>query len=450
MITQEHNERLTRVGPGTPGGRLLRYYWHPIAPAVDLDENPVKKVRLLGENLVLYRDRSGKLGLVEHRCPHRRVSMEYAIPEETGLRCAYHGWRFDETGRCLEQPGEPWNSTFKDRVRIKAYPVEELGGLVFAYLGPQPAPLLPRLDLLVWPNIVRHIGTTALDCNWLQCVENALDPVHVEWLHGRYMDYVWERKGEPIVKRNRARHVKIGFDVFAQGIVKRRVMQGESEEKENWTVGHPLVFPNILRSNGTFQWRVPVDDTHTLHITYNAYRTGLPVAGQSRIPAFEIPLKDEYGRVMSEVLLLQDFMAWVGQGEVAERHLEHLGQSDVGVALLRRLLDEQMERVERGEDPSIGVYRDPKENECIVLTEEIHAYNARDAVHESDRIQFDWAWERFNPLRTEIVEFLRESERKLADGELPPLGHAAPPVPVGKNHSQVMILPPEEASLAEQ
>ena len=440
MLTIEQNERLTQVGPGTPGGKLLRHYWHPIAPLSDLDENPVKKVRLLGEDLVLFRDRSGRLGLVDHRCPHRRVSLEYGVPEEEGLRCAYHGWMFDTAGRCVEQPAER-AAGFREQVGIKAYPVEALGGLVFAYLGPQPAPLLPRLDLLVWDNVVRHIGITTLPCNWLQCVENALDPVHVEWLHGRYMDYVWERQGKPIVARNRARHVKIGFDEFSQGIVKRRVMEGQSEADENWTVGHPLVFPNILRSNGTYQWRVPLDDTHTLHITYNGYRTGMPVKGQERGPVYEIPLEDEYGRVMTEVLLVQDFMAWVGQGEIAERHLEHLGQSDVGIAMMRRMLEEQMARVEQGKDPSIGIYRDPEANRCIMFAEELHAYNGRDHVPESERVQFGWAFERFNPLRSEIVEFLRESERRVAQGELVPPGHATLPVPVGASHRQVFMLP---------
>ena len=119
MLTKEVNERLTRVGPGTPMGNLLRRYWFPIAGAAQLDVDPVKKVRLLGEDLVLYRDQSGTLGLIDEPCPHRRVSMEYGIPEQEGLRCPYHGWLFNYEGRCTEQPAEPWNSTFKDRVTTK-------------------------------------------------------------------------------------------------------------------------------------------------------------------------------------------------------------------------------------------------------------------------------------------------------------------------------------------
>src|SRR5437016_7977325 len=129
MLTAEENERLTLVGPGTPMGQLLRWYWHPIAAASQLDENPIRRVKLLGEKLVLYRDRSGKLGLVQEACAHRRVNLVFGIPEDEGLRCPYHGWRYDASGQCLEMPAEPADSTFPSRVQITAYPVEELSGL---------------------------------------------------------------------------------------------------------------------------------------------------------------------------------------------------------------------------------------------------------------------------------------------------------------------------------
>ena len=141
MLTTEENERLTRVGPGTPMGELMRRYWQPIAAAAELDENPVKQVKLLGESLVLYRNLRGGLGLIGDTCPHRSVSMLYGIPENEGLRCPYHGWMFDCVGQCVEMPAEAPGSTFPSRVKIEGYPVEELAGLVFAYLGPAPAPL---------------------------------------------------------------------------------------------------------------------------------------------------------------------------------------------------------------------------------------------------------------------------------------------------------------------
>jgi 5,5'-dehydrodivanillate O-demethylase len=148
MLSVEMNERLTRVGAGTPMGELMRRYWHPIAAVPELNRtSPTKAVRLLGEDLTLYQDRSGTYGLIDDRCPHRRMNMEYGITEEHGLWCAYHGWLFDETGQCEETPAEAPDSTFKERV--KAYPVEALGGLIFAYLGPQPVLLLPRWEWLV-------------------------------------------------------------------------------------------------------------------------------------------------------------------------------------------------------------------------------------------------------------------------------------------------------------
>ena len=186
MLSREDNELLTQVGRGTPMGELLRRYWYPIAAASELIEKPTKAVRVLGEELVLYRDRQGRPGLIGPQCAHRRMSMLLGIPEEDGLRCPYHGWLYDRAGKCLEQPyeqAEDPDSTFKDRIRMPAYPVEELGGLIFAYLGPEPTPLVPRWELLVRDGVLRDIGAAIIPCNWLQIMENSLDPVHVEWLH---------------------------------------------------------------------------------------------------------------------------------------------------------------------------------------------------------------------------------------------------------------------------
>src|SRR5690242_6582369 len=189
MLSAEKNERLTRVGRGTPMGQLLRRYWWPVATHDMATRVPVKR-RLLGEDLVLYRDGSGTVGLLAEQCPHRRAALWLGCTEDVGLRCGYHGWRFDADGRCLEQPGEPADSTFKDRVRATAYPVRELGGLVFAYLGPTPVPELPRYDLFVWDDAWRDIGHAELPCNFVQIMENSVDPYHVEWLHGRYGSFL--------------------------------------------------------------------------------------------------------------------------------------------------------------------------------------------------------------------------------------------------------------------
>src|SRR5579871_5800997 len=142
MITQQENETLTRIGPGTPMGELMRRYWHPITGVDQMANRWTKRVRVLGEDLVLFKDRTGALGLIGEFCPHRRASLAYGIPTEDGIRCPYHGWKFDAAGCCLEQPNEPEGSSFKDKVTTAAYPVQEFAGLIWGYLGPLPAPLI--------------------------------------------------------------------------------------------------------------------------------------------------------------------------------------------------------------------------------------------------------------------------------------------------------------------
>src|SRR5439155_3902227 len=175
MVSVDENERLTRVGAGTPCGDLMRRYWHPVAASSQLPGPGTRPVRVLGEDLVLYRDRQGRTGLVQPHCAHRRAGLMFGIPDERGLRCTYHGWLYDATGQCLEQPYEKFiggNNEFCDRIRIQAYPTEELGGLIFAYLGPEPVPLVPRWKAMVDGSMVREIGVTVLPCNWLQAVED--------------------------------------------------------------------------------------------------------------------------------------------------------------------------------------------------------------------------------------------------------------------------------------
>ena len=358
MLSAKENKRLTRVGPGTPMGDLLRQYWHPIGASEELRENPTKSVRVLGESLVLYRDRSGTLGLLQESCPHRRVNLLYGIPEAQGLRCPYHGWRFDETGRCLEMPAEAPDSTFKDRVTAVSYPVQEAGGLVFAYLGPSPAPVLPLWGPLAWENVARDIAITELPCNWLQCQENSLDPVHTEWLHRYQSNWVRERSGVPRSELPAVeRHKKIGFDVTEYGVIKRRVMEGGTEEDDLWKVGHPIIFPNILQvgspQRGTLQFRVPMDDTHTYHVSVYTFRAapGADVAPQERVPYYHVPLYGDDGRLIISIQFNQDYMAWITQGPLADRTKEKLGESDKGVILFRRMLKQQMEIVQDGGEP---------------------------------------------------------------------------------------------------
>ena len=186
MLTQEENELLTRVGPGTPAGQLLRRYWHVVGAASELTtEKPKKRVRVLGEDLVLFRNQTGEYGLVAEHCAHRGESLYYGFVEEDGIRCAYHGWKYDAGGRCLEQPFESPEAGYKEKIRQAAYPVEKLAGFLFAYMGPpEKKPVLPKWDILMRQDGARKLESyQLLRCNWLQAMENSVDPVHTYYLH---------------------------------------------------------------------------------------------------------------------------------------------------------------------------------------------------------------------------------------------------------------------------
>ena len=370
MLTREENELLTQVSRGTPCGELLRRYWHPVAATAELtDEKPIRAVKILNEELVVYRNRRGEYGLVGEHCPHRSASLAYGRVEEEGIRCPYHGWKFDQTGRCLEQPAEPADSTFKDRIKHVAYPVQYLGGLIYAYLGPAPAPLLPRWDVLVWEHGRRWIvKESIIDCNWLQPMENSVDPSHLYWLHGDTELYV------PAVKTYAEKHEFIRFEY---GIRKRRTTLPLATGGEPAVDDHPLLFPTVLRHVAPFnegsghrhnlQIRVPVDDFHTQVFRVNF----LPMESErspadAPVPLRFVQLKTGPREYKMNMIPAQDSMAWETQGARTDRALEHLGVGDEGIIELRKLLREQIERVQEGLEP-IGLIHDSVQNELIDL-----------------------------------------------------------------------------------
>ena len=402
MLTQEVNDRYARVGPGTPCGELMRRYWHPIAAVSQMNDKFTKKIRLLGEDLILYKDRSGTFGLIEPHCAHRRMNMIYGIPEENGLRCPYHGWLYDETGQCTEQPYEETEDPggrFKDKIQMKAYPVEVKAGLIFAYLGPAPAPLVPNWDVYAAKGVVRDIGYAELPCNWLQCQENSLDPVHLEWLHVAWANFIREMNGELNELKTRTPHKVIHFDNFEYGIIKRRLWANSTEESTEWKDGHPVVFPHMLRQGGdgfnvekptgmgrimgpAFQIRVPIDDYTTGHWWVACYPMVEGDAEQrdGEIPFYNppVPLLDENGQPQWAELksnAAQDPAAWVTQGLIADRTQEHLGRSDKGIIQFRQMLEENIRIVEDGGDP-MCTFRDPEKNVYIPFMTEQHNYVA--------------------------------------------------------------------------
>jgi 5,5'-dehydrodivanillate O-demethylase oxygenase subunit len=407
-MTQEEQETLTRVGPGTPMGRLLRHYWFPIAASSEVPPGTSRAVRLLGEDLVVFRTLAGDLGLLEERCPHRGTSLARGSVDEAGIRCPYHGWQFATSGRCIDLPSEPPGSCARDRAATTSYRVQELGGLVFAHLGAEPAPLLPRYDLYVWDDVARDVGRALLPCNWLQIMENSVDPAHVQWLHGHHLAAVRRKKGLPEPRVYRRRQVRMGFDVFEHGIVKRRVVEGGSEADDDWRVGHPLVFPVTLRvgtgGQHRFQIRVPIDDTHTLHWWYSCYRppAGTPLPPTADIPVYEVPWQGANGEPLDDTIDGGDIMTWVSQGAIADRTRETLVSSDQGVSLLRRLFFDQLARVERGLDP-IGVMRDPARNRVIDLPQEREKYGDG-AAYLREAVEMSHV--RYSPLKDWILRHM--------------------------------------------
>ena len=359
-LTKEENELLTRVGPGTPGGELLRRYWHPIAIAQELTaEQPTKFIRLLGENLVLFRDTQGRVGLLADRCAHRGASLCYGRVEERGISCAYHGWLFDGAGNILETPPER-NDAIMNTVKQPSYPVKKYVGMYWAYLGPSPAPLLPTVDTLMRSDGRRQLQVhPVLDCNWFQAMENSVDPAHLQILHQEFIG--GGRKPVNTTRGFTDDVADIDFYVTEYGIMKKRTyVDGRLDE-------HPLVFPTMLRQGYSTQIRVPMDDEHTMHV--HVYfvpskderiedpEADLPVEW---VDAYKEPPKALHpeAHFTMRTVLAQDHMAWETQGPIADRTTEHLSYSDRGVALLRKVFKEQVERVQRGEDP-MGVVRDP-------------------------------------------------------------------------------------------
>lgn len=373
MLSHEVNETITQVGVDTPAGEMLRRYWHPIAAEAEISaEKPKLRVRALGEDLVLFRKTTGELGLVEEQCVHRSASLYYGFVEEDGLRCPYHGWKYDCSGACIEQPFEE-NKSLKERIRQPAYPVQVLGGMVWAYMGPLPAPLLPQWDQLLRDDGDRRVFVLpTLECNWVQVMENSCDPCHTYYLHAHTLALKGKGKGgsyyyRPIEKMN--------FEIIDEpnwmGVSKQRIYGGDQAEEED---GHPVIFPNYLlspqREHLVMHMRLPVDDTHTKIFRYQFTPTedGSTRPQPNIVPVEYVPsLRGPDGEYHMDSFGSHDAMAWETQGAITDRARENLSSSDAGIALYRKLLREQIQRVQDGEDPR-GLIRDPKLNVNIRIS----------------------------------------------------------------------------------
>jgi phenylpropionate dioxygenase-like ring-hydroxylating dioxygenase large terminal subunit len=352
-------EDLTLVAPGTPMGELLRRYWHPVGLSSDAGPTP-RQVRVLGEDLILFRDGAGKAGLLYPRCAHRGTSLYYGKVEERGIRCCYHGWLYDVQGRCLEQPCEEGGGPRRDRIRQPWYPVEERYGLVFAYMGPaEKKPLLPRYECLenlapgesveADDSSIGAGGPVIVDCNWLQHWENVADPFHVPVLHGSFSGAQFTSQMQIMPKvefSTTGRGVKVeSWRTLENGKIHHRITEAAVPTLR--VVPNPRVAKyGRVESIG---WTLPIDDTH-----FRIYVAGR-VSEPGELGRFRSKMN---GKPWNELTPEEhrrfpgDYEAQTGQGPITFHSEEHLATSDKGIALLRRFIEKQLGALSEGRNPA--------------------------------------------------------------------------------------------------
>lgn len=391
MLSRKDNDLLTLTGEGTPMGEMLRRYWTPVLLSVELPEPDCapKKLKVMGEDLLAFRDTTGKVGLVEPVCPHRGANLYYGRNENCGLRCVFHGWKFDVTGQCVEMPTAPADSAYKDRIRIKAYPTREWGGYIWAYMGKETQPPeLPMMAFALVPPSHRYVTKKWQDCNWLQCLEGAVDTAHFSFLHmilgTETMDEAQavERLrhaalGAQAVRNDRFRWVRDdptpSFTVteMDSGLLLGAARKAD-EEDLYWRITHyllphhalaPSAFPGENYHGQTF---VPVDDTSCWIYTYT-WNPDRPLTDEevtmargghtvhAQVDEHYVPLRnlrndylidrqEQKHRSFTGIkgVSEQDSAIQDSQGPIVDRTREHLGATDVGVVRLRRLLLRQL------------------------------------------------------------------------------------------------------------
>ena len=387
MLTQDENDVLCRVGPGTRMGNLLRRYWIPALLSTDLPapDCPPVRVKLLGERLVAIRDTSSRIGVLDEFCAHRGASLFLGRNEEHGLRCVYHGWKYNTEGYCVDMACEPPETDFKDKIRLKAYPVVEMGGIVWTYMGPQErTPSLPKFEWTLRPESHRHVLKTWQECNWLQALEGGLDTAHISFLH----------QGLPPAARSSARAKqyrvrspapKIEVELRDYGFCYAGIRP--LGDDGNYVRAYQYVMPfhkyhpdQIGRQDEIKDTRVsghawvPMDDENTMvyNITYrfgdkplkddeermrDSERVG-ELTGEFRkvrnkgndwLINREVQRTDAYTGI--EGIYTQDQAVQESMGPIVDRTREHLGTIDKAIVAARLQLLRALRTVESGGDP---------------------------------------------------------------------------------------------------
>jgi phthalate 4,5-dioxygenase oxygenase subunit len=393
MLKPEDNERLVRIGPGTPAGKLFRRYWTPAALASELPESdgaPLR-VRLLGEDLVAFRDTNGQVGLVDAYCPHRRAPLFFGRNEECGLRCVYHGWKFDRDGVCVDMPSEPAGTPLQAKVRIKAYPTHEAGGVVWTYMGPgelKPPP--PDYEWMRVPRTHCHVSKTFEHCNYLQGLEGGLDTAHSSFAHNNdirnrnntrtrdtspTLDVETTEYGYRYVSTRRvsddARYVRIYHYVMPAQQMRGAVSALDGNRRDIPELDGHLWVPIDDENTFVYNWAYTYDESYPFDAEHAEAREVYAGRGKDHLIPGTFKLKANLSndffidrhvqktRTFTGIpgVNTQDFALQEGMGPICDRSKEFLGTSDKAIVAMRRLMLDAVRDAERGALPR-GVHPD--------------------------------------------------------------------------------------------
>jgi phenylpropionate dioxygenase-like ring-hydroxylating dioxygenase large terminal subunit len=367
-------------------GNLMRRFWQPVGLSEELKDDIPLSVRLLGEDLALFRDEQGRVGLLGLRCSHRGVDLSYGRVEDGGLRCIYHGWLYDVHGNCLEQPGEPKGSDFHNKVRHPAYPCQELGGIIFTYMGPGDPPLFPKYEAMIAPETQRFVTKVFSDSSYLNSLEGNLDPVHVSFLHKQI------REDEEIVRLRRyaikgtestinqawQTDVSPSIEPWRTEFGIRQVALRQLGPDKTYLRISSWILPNIITAPGStasdgysLAWHVPIDDTHSWRYSVQYRRSGpLDREGLAKLYKAEVgpdykplrnrtncylqdreQMKKEWAAGFGPSIIIQDVAVTDLQGEIQDRTQEQLGYTDKMLTAARRMMLTALRELEAGREP---------------------------------------------------------------------------------------------------
>jgi phthalate 4,5-dioxygenase oxygenase subunit len=388
-MNRAQNELLTQTGPGTPAGEMMRRFWLPVALSADVTHAAPLPVRILSEDLVLFRDEENRVGLLQRHCPHRCTDLSYGRLEDGGLRCLYHGWLFDVEGNCLEQPAEPPESTYKNEVKARSYPLKEVAGMIFTYMGKGEAPEFPMYSCFEAPEDQRWVARSVIECNYLQALDGNVDPAHLSYLH-RPMGRVdqrnvpgSEKSADMFYAEDRRPHLDYEDTDYGIRIFSIRNAGGDNQYVRITNFVMPCssaIVGNEGRVNEGYamHWHVPIDDTHNARFDFVHNRVhkvdkakydtrfgnrsgpdGVTIrSANNRYFQSRDAMQSENFTGMGKSFNVHDAFACESMGPISDKTEEHLATTDRIIVHMRHQLLEAIKDVQAGKEPR-GVRRDP-------------------------------------------------------------------------------------------